>query len=225
MIATLDSIVVIATEPMVSTWRAQLDAQPNAKVFSEADFLIALEIIISERPGVIALDPLFAATARGAALVARVKADPRLSRSEVRTLVRDKGAQLALPGSPCSPDRPDRAASMLSQPLDSCGTRRAPRFEMQGDVDARVNGTAGRLVNLSVTGAQMLLPMRVRPGEGIRITLTDDSSDLRLAGTLAWVSLEIAAARATAKRYRFGVEFCDAEEQLLERFCLRHQQD
>ena len=68
---------MIASEPMVSTWRAQLNAQPNAKVFSEADFLVALEIIISERPGVIALDPLFAATARGAALVARVKADPR----------------------------------------------------------------------------------------------------------------------------------------------------
>ena len=221
MIATLENVVVIASEPMVSTWRAQLNAQPNAKVFSEADFLIALEIIISERPGVIALDPLFAATARGAALVARVKADPRLRESEVRTLVRDNADQLGEPG---SADRQDRTASMLSQPLDSCGTRRAPRFDMEAEVDARVNGTAGCLVNLSVTGAQMLLPMRVRPGEGIRLTLVDDSSDLRLAGTLAWVSLEIAA-RATAQRYRFGVEFRDAEEQLLEKFCLRHRQD
>jgi hypothetical protein len=215
MIATLESVVVIASEPMVSTWRAQLEAQPNAKVFSEADFLIALEIIISERPGVIALDPLFAATARGAALVARVKADPRLRRSEVRTLVRDKADQLGEPGSADTQDQ----ASRLSQPLDSCGTRRAPRFDMEADVEARVNGTAGRLVNLSVTGAQMVLPMRVRPGEGIRLTLADGSSDLRLAGTLAWVSLE------NAQRYRFGVEFRDAEEQLLEKFCLRHHQD
>jgi hypothetical protein len=220
MIAILESVVVIASEPMVATWRAQLDAQPNAKVFSEADFLIALEIIISERPGVIALDPLFAATARGAALVARVKADPRLRQSEVRTLVWDRADHL---GDPSPADGQDRA-SRLSQPLDSCGTRGALRFDMEADVDARVNGTPGRLVNLSVTGAQMLLPIRVRPGEGIRLTLVDDASDLRLAGTLAWVSLENAA-RATAQRYRFGVEFRVAEEQLLERFCLRHQQD
>src|SRR5438477_9706159 len=81
------SLVVITSAPMVSAWRLQLEAKPNAKIFSEADFLLALEIILSERPDVIAFDPLFAATARAAALVARVRADPALCGTEVRTLV------------------------------------------------------------------------------------------------------------------------------------------
>ena len=193
MLSTTGQMIVIASAQMVSAWRVQLDADPNARIFSEADFLIALETIINDRPDIIALDPMFAATARGAALVARVKADPRLCDSEVRTLVRD-GVDQAL--APASPEGSQLKAAVLSQPLDTCGTRRAPRFEMQTDVDVKVNGTAGRLVNLSITGSQLLAPIRVRPAEGIRVTLSDDSSDLRLAGTIAWVSLEIAARAA-----------------------------
>ena len=203
---------------MVSAWRVQFDAQPNARIFSEADFFVALEAIINDRPDVIALDPIFAATARGAALVARVKADPRLRGSEVRTLVHD-GTD-----SPLAAEQPDsnNTTQMLSQPLDTCGTRGAPRFAMQGNVDVKVNGTAGRLVDLSVTGSQLLAPIRVRPSETIRVTLTDESSDLRLTGTIAWVHLEIAA-RAATQRYRFGVEFRNGDRQLLENFSLRNR--
>jgi hypothetical protein len=113
---------------------------------------------------------------------------------------------------------------LQSQPLDTCGTRRAPRYEMGPDVDAKVNGTAGRLVNLSVTGSQMLAQIRLRPAEGIRVTLADENSDLRLRGTIAWASLEISA-RSSAQRYRFGVEFRDADTELLAQFCTRHRDD
>jgi hypothetical protein len=215
------NLVVITSAPMVSAWRAQLEAQGNAKIFSEADFLQALEIIISERPDVIALDPMFAATARGAALVARVKADPALCGTEVRTLVRDGVDE---PFVYPSTERREGTAAMMSQQLDSYGTRCAPRFEMQPDVEAKVNGTAGRLVNLSTTGSQLLAPLRVRPAEGIRVTLSDDSSDLRLAGVIAWVNLEISA-RAASQRYRFGVEFRGADPKLLETFCSRNRQE
>jgi PilZ domain-containing protein len=221
MLTMTRNLVVITSAATVSTWRMQLEGQPNAKIFSDADFLLALEIIINERPDVIALDPIFAATARGAALVARVKADPALRGAEVRTLVGDGVGQ---PLVPSSAEGREGTAAMLSQQLDSYGTRGAPRFEMQADVEAKVNGTAGRLVNLSITGSQLLAPIRVRPAEGIRVTLSDDSSDVRLAGIIAWVNLEIAA-RAAAQRYRFGVEFRDADRNLLESFCLRHKQE
>jgi PilZ domain-containing protein len=221
MLTMTGNLVVITSGPSASAWRHQLEAQPNAKVFSEGDFLLALEIIINERPEVIALDPIFAATARGAALVARVKADPALCGVEVRTLVREGIDQ---PPAPASADEREGTASMMSQQLDSYGTRSAPRFEMQADVEAKVNGTAGRLVNLSITGSQLLAPIRVRPAEGIRVTLSDDSSEMRLAGVIAWVNLEIAA-REAAQRYRFGVEFRGADPHLLEKFCLRHKQD
>src|SRR5438045_9790288 len=88
MLPSAGQLVVIASSPMVSSWREQLDTQqPSARIFSETDFLVALDAIMTDVPAVIALDPLFAATARGAALVARVKADPRLRSAEVRTLV------------------------------------------------------------------------------------------------------------------------------------------
>jgi hypothetical protein len=70
----------------------------------------------------------------------------------------------------------------------------------------------------------MLAPIRLRPSECIRVALADDSSDLRLSGTIAWVSLEIGA-RSSGQRYRFGVEFSDADHRLLEDFCLRHKNE
>jgi hypothetical protein len=200
-------IVVIASAGTVSAWRAHLDAQPNARLFSD-------------RPEMIALDSTFAATARGAALVARVKADPMLCRSEVRTLVGD-----GLDHAPMTCDgEPEGKASIMSQPLDSCGTRRAPRYAMQPNVDAKVNGTACRLVNLSITGSQIVAPMRLRPSEAIRLAFSDQRTDLRLAGTVAWVHLEIADG-SSRQRYRCGVEFRDADFQVLQQFCTRHRHD
>jgi hypothetical protein len=219
MFTTVGQVIVIASAPMASAWRVQLDDQPNTRIFSETDFLQALDAIIADRPEVIALDPMFAATARGAALVARVKADPLLQGSEIRTLVRDGvDSPLGVPSANSDP------STLQSQPLDACGTRRAPRYPMGSEVDAKVNGTAGRLVNLSITGSQMLAPIRLRPSEGIRVALSDETADLRLMGTIAWVSLEISA-KSNGQRYRFGVEFRNADTQALDQFCMRHRDD
>ena len=214
---TVGQIIVIASAPMLATLRRQLNWQPNTQIFCETDFLAAMEVILAEKPEVIALDPIFASTARGAALVSRVKADPQLCGSEIRTLVRDGVDDPLNPAAESAPALP-------TQPLDSFGTRRAPRYTMGCDVEAKVNGTPGRLVNLSVTGSQMLAPIRLRPCEGIRVTLMDEDSDLRLSGLVAWVSLEIAA-RSNGQRYRFGVEFHDADERALDGFCARHRDD
>jgi hypothetical protein len=212
-------VIVIASAPMLSTWRRQLNWQPNTQIFCETDFLAAMDAILTERPEVIALDPMFAATARGAALVSRVKADPQLRGSEIRTLIRDGVDE---PVNPAAAS--DVAPALPSQPLDNFGTRRAPRYTMGCEVEAKVNGTPGRLVNLSVTGSQMLAPIRLRPCEGVRVTLMDDNSDMRLSGLVAWASLEISA-RSSGQRYRFGIEFHDADERALEGFCVRHRDD
>jgi len=204
---------------MLSTWRGQLNWQPNTQIFCETDFLAAMDAILTERPEVIALDPMFAATARGAALVSRVKADPQLCGSEIRTLVRDG---VDGPADPAAAS--DVTPALPSQPLDSFGTRRAPRYPMGCEVETKVNGTPGRLVNLSITGSQVLAPIRLRPCEGVRVTLMDANSALRLSGLVAWISLEIAA-RSTGQRYRFGVEFHDADQRALEEFCTRHRDD
>ena len=70
----------------------------------------------------------------------------------------------------------------------------------------------------------MVAPIRLRPSEAVRLTLSDGRSNLRLAGMIAWISLEISA-RSNGQRYRFGVEFLNADFQALQQFCIRHRDD
>jgi hypothetical protein len=210
-------VVVIASVPMVSTLRAQYQTEPNTRIFSEADFLLALEAILSDAPEIIALDPDFAATARGAALVARVKADPRLRDAEVRALIQNGtyDASLAAPIETQSP-----APAAVLQPLDYCGTRRANRYAMKPIVELRINGAPGQLINLSVTGAQVVAQIRMRPTEKVRLALTDATTELRLIGAVAWANLEIGA---RGQQYRAGLELCSADEEVMERYCQRNR--
>jgi hypothetical protein len=212
-------VVVIASVPMVSIVRAQYQSELNTRVFSEADFLSALDAIISEAPKIIALDPDFAATARGAALVARVKADPRLQDAEIRVLIH--GTYDASLSAPIEAE--SSGPSAVFQPLDYCGTRRAARYPMKPVVEARINGAPGQLVNLSTTGAQVVTQIRMRPTERVRLALTDATTELRLVGAVAWASLEIGA--RGGQQYRAGLELCAADEEVMERYCQRNRRD
>jgi PilZ domain len=220
-IATVGQVVIIGTVPLGSPLRAELDARPNARIFAEADFLRALETIISDAPQLIAINPEFAATARGASLVARVRTDLRLSGSEVRAFATglEGGGAFSVPLAPAV-----RSTPAVLQPLDRCGTRSATRFPMSSEAEIRVNGCPSRLVNLSVTGAQVLAPFRLRPSEGVRLMLIEESTETRLSGTVAWATLEIAKG-AGGQRYRFGMEFRNPNSLTLERYCLRYRQD
>jgi hypothetical protein len=210
-------VVVIASIALVSTLRAQYETEPNTRVFSEADFLLALDAILADVPEIIALDPDFAATARGAALVARVKADPRLREAEVRALIQN-GTYDASLTSPME-TQPGASAAVL-QPLDYCGTRRAARYAMKPVVELRINGAPGQLVNLSVTGAQVVAQIRMRPTEKVRLALTDATTELRLIGAVAWANLEIGT---RGQQYRAGLELCAADEEVMERYCQRNR--
>jgi len=57
--------------------------------FSDNDALKALEAITREKPRVIALEKMFAATSRGAALIKRIKADPSLIGCEIKIVAND----------------------------------------------------------------------------------------------------------------------------------------
>src|SRR4051812_1176943 len=57
--------------------------------FTDADALIALEVITKRRPKVVALEREFAATPRGMALINRIKADAALDYAEIRVIQRD----------------------------------------------------------------------------------------------------------------------------------------
>jgi hypothetical protein len=212
------SVVVIGKADQAAGFRKRLGADESVALYADCDALRAIEAVLAHPPRILALDRGFVATARGAALVARLRAESRLCSIDVRVLAEDdtnipiilnaRPAGLGLEG----------AVMKMSHPLDYCGTRRAPRFPVTDGVKIVVNGEEGRLVNLSSTGAQLLALVRLRPTEPLRMALTDAESEVRVRGVVAWSTAEPAGAAVT---YRAGVEFINPDSLRLDAFCLR----
>jgi PilZ domain len=189
--------------------------------FSDDDALAALEAITKRRPQVVALERLFAATSRGAALINRIKADPALSFTEIRVVSHDGeysrvSPRRSVPVPVAAPGAPEAPPPQL----DYRGTRRAPRFRMNSGTEAQVDGASALLVDLSTAGAQVVAQAALRPNQRVRITLADDAGVVRFNASVAWASFEIPKG---VTRYRAGIEFKDAKPEAVEAFTARHK--
>ncbi len=211
------SVVIIARSDVAAGWRKRLGADPAVALFSDCESLRAMDAIVAHPPKIVALDRGFGTTARGAALVSRLKTDPTLRHTDVRVLAEDETNMPVLLDAPTV--HFDAALLKATYPLDYCGTRRAPRFVVDDEAEIVVNGANGRLVNMSVTGAQTLLFTRVRPDETLRLALVDDAGEVKARGVVAWSSVERSS---SGVRYRAGIEFVNVESQQVEAFCTRH---
>jgi len=210
-------VVVIGKSEQAVGLRKRLGDEAAVAVFSDCESLKALESILALPPRILALDRGFAATARGAALVARVRSEPSLCATDIRVLAEDEDNLPVL----LNARNPGSEATVLraSHPLDYCGTRRAPRFPVAGAVSVVVNGECAQLVDLSCTGAQVLVSLRLRPLEALRIALADGAAELKLRGVVAW---SVAEPSGAVVAYRAGLEFINPESLTLEAFCVRH---
>jgi hypothetical protein len=200
--------------------------------FSDAEALRALEVITRQRPQVVALERLFAASSRGTALINRIKADPSLTACEVRIVAHDSGpvrvsprqgdnaVAVAAGGSAAPAVAVATAEHAPTAPLDQRGTRRAPRFKMISGLEVQIDGNPATLVDLSIVGAQVVSPTILKPNQRIRVTLPDGTRSLRFSGAVAWASFEIPKGTV---RYRAGVEFLDADPAALKRFIETHK--
>src|SRR5207245_1354441 len=126
--------------------------------YSHLDAVAALQEITKRRPQMVALERLFAMTARGAALINRIKADPSLQDVEIRVLAHDSDYTRVVP-------RAKAPAAAAAPALDQTGTRRAPRFKIAGRVEVVIDGKAALLVDLSTVGAQVLAPAALKPNQ------------------------------------------------------------
>jgi hypothetical protein len=179
--------------------------------FADADALRALEAITKHKPAVVALERLFAATPRGAALINRVKADPSLRASEIRVVSHDSDYLRVSP----------RPAAPAPAPLDQRGTRRAPRVRISPRADATVDGHQASLVDLSTVGAQVVSPGMLKPNQRVQVVLADDSGLVRISADVVWASYEIPP--KGRPRYRGGVAFIDADATAVDAYGLRHK--
>lgn len=205
---------IVAKPEHAAVLRRRLGDGAEIVLFSEADSLHVVDALVAHPPKILAVDAAFAVTGRGAALIADVKAAPALAGIELRVLLTDENQIPLLVEHPLT--SPMTALLQTSRPLERVGTRRAVRYPMERRL-VMVNGEHGQLVDLSVSGAQVVAMSRLQPGQSIRVTLVDD--EVRCTGTVAW---SIATPAGPAIRYRAGVEFADPDTDALAAYCARY---
>ena len=221
------STILIAASEQLAALQQHPDLT-NADVFADTDALKALEAIARTRPQVIFLEKRFAASARGAALINRIKADPSLASCEIRVL--EAGVSAPPPAPP--PATPHPAAlppaapppgAPIEAPVDTIapavpatrGTRRAERFVIKGNVEVQIDGNPATLVNISVVGAQITSPAALRPNQRVRMSLLESARPIRFNGVVAWATFEMPK---EGPRYRAGINFYDAAPDAVTRF-------
>jgi hypothetical protein len=192
--------------------------------FTEAEALRALEVILTQQPNVVALERLFAATPRGAALINRIKADPSLGDTEIRIIAHD--SDYSRVSARLRPAEEEPTVLLTIEPpdpqtLDQRGTRRAPRFKVAGTFGTLLDGNAATVIDISTIGAQVVSSIMLKPNQVVRMAMSDDHDTLRFNAAVAWASFEIPP--NSGPRYRAGIKFMDADPGALGGFCRRHK--
>lgn len=118
---------------------------------------------------------------------------------------------------------PDDSVSILGPTLrparEGPGSERrsAARFEHISGAKLLINGAVVDLVDLSVTGAQVLSAMKVlRPSESVQIRLSRDADDVNCDAAIVWSSFEMNGTLQTPC-YRAGITFGGIGQRALER--------
>ncbi len=222
--------VVIAANNLMPALRDRLAAEGELLTFADTEPIQALQTILEERPALIVLERLFAATPRGAALINRIKTDPQLGHAEVRVMSHtgDYSRQVSKPSRVQSPaqvgagpgvDLPDAPEPAAPAPrLDWQGTRRAERFRVRPGVEIQLDGNPAGVVDLSIVGVQVLSPTILRPNQKVRVSIPNDDFVMRFRGSVAWAKFELPKAN-DPPRYRAGVDFADADADALDDYC------
>jgi hypothetical protein len=224
--------VVIAATNLMPSLQERLAGEGELLAFADTEPIQALQAILEQRPSLIVLERLFAATPRGAALINRIKTDPQLGNAEVRVMSHtgDYSRQVARPtkadsshegtGKESSRASALAAADPVARPLDWHGTRRAPRYRARPGVEIQVDGNPASVVDLSSVGVQVLSSTILRPNQKVRVSIPNDDFVMRFRGAIAWAKFELPKPN-DPPRYRAGVDFSDADAAALEDFCAK----
>lgn len=201
-----NAVVLIASQAILAAWSTRSAGVGEVFEVNDADPLGAVEAVALRQPPIVVIEQAFSATQGGLTLVRRLQTDPAFHHTEVRLLSPERVAHIPHPGT---------AASLIAitHPLESMyrlarGTR---RWRVSEHAKAEVNGEAVTLVDISASGAQLLCPIIIRPGQRVRVSF-DDS--VRIDAKVVWVHFELSHSPA-APRYRAGVEFVNEDAKVI----------
>src|SRR5918995_3503944 len=223
--------ICIAASNLMPSLRDRLASEGEILTFADTEPIPALQAILDQRPRLIVLERLFAATPRGAALINRIKTDPQLAHAEVRVMSHtgDYTRQVVKPtakapppatggggagaAASAAPQASSAPVATAEQPkaLDWQGTRRAPRYRVRAGVELQLDGNPAAVIDLSTVGAQVISPTVLRPNQKVRISLPNDDFLLRFRGAVAWAKFELPKPPVKTPQYRAGVEFTDGD--------------
>ena len=212
--------MVIGPPDALDGLRDRLEVNIDVQSFTDSEALEALDHVIRHKPRIIALDREFSGTSRGIAFVNRVKDDPSLLGCDVRVIERGGSERLA-PLFPMPVVAP--AAHDVKALLDETGTRRAPRIDIKEGVELAADGNPATLVNLSMTGAQIVSKTVLKPNQRVRLVFGDGPTAIRCNGSIAWAAFEMP--KSAAPQYRAGVNFIVADAEALATFAERHKKE
>ena len=244
--------VIIGALELLDALRDSAGGDNEVLTFSDNEPLKALEAITTRQPTVIALERLFAATSRGAALINRIKADPTLGNVEIRVASVDGTYRVSrrrtpVPSIPSEPVVPTAAPTAPVRSVADIATETVEVVEPALPVEGQLPPPQ----NLDYRGTRRAPRFRMAEGteaqvDGALVKVVDLSTigaqilcpiplkpqqqvrmvladDLGLVKFSATVAWAFFEIPKGVSRYRAGVEFKDAEPNAVDAFGKRHK--
>ena len=95
--------------------------------------------------------------------------------------------------------------------------RTAKRVAMPDNVEVEIDGINGKLIDVSLTGAQILVPAALKPNRGTKVTFRHGDDTFTCKGKIMWSRLE-SGIKSGQLWYRGGVMFTGSDDNALEAF-------
>ena len=210
--------VVVADPQRAAAMRDGLPTPGRVLRYTTGNLASVFESIRANQPGLIVLDAVFLNTPPGRSFLDRIE-QLHLPRVVLQAAMFEKGHWTM--GSIVQQEPAPAPIAGPERVVAGVDTRRVPRFLAQNIAQALAEGSAIRIVDLSVLGAQMISYPILRPDQRIKLRLPDDRGMLDLAASVAWSTFE-KPAQAASPHFRVGIEFKDAVREALDDYCRRH---
>jgi chromosome segregation ATPase len=125
---------------------------------------------------------------------------------------------------PVAPPPRSKSPKAAAESYPDSQTRRAARRAFSENIDVLIDGGTAQLVDLSITGAQVLSAAPLKPNRIIKLQLPSADKAVTCKGKIVWARLEPPSAGGTF-RYRAGVLFTVVDEAAVDAFMARQAAD
>ncbi len=224
-----ESTVVIAPPDLLPRLVERLRSQDGGELTTcpDTDIPAAIDRVLAVKPDRVALERLFAATSRGAALLSRLKADPALAHAEFRIVSHDSDYWRVSPRRPGARRR-DAAGGVARGDQRRAAARSARHAARRAAGDS---GRASRCWSMAArpgwwtcrpSAARCCRAAVLKPNQRVRVSMVDGRVTLRCQATIIWARFELSRGDL-GPRYRAGLEFSAPTPTAIAEYARRHQ--